>query len=252
MSALAIIKGMEGLPSERGPKEERRPVWRRGAALVAGLCLLGGTGIFFATKGAGEILPAPSHFLASFAAAFDRAFLTTPRFLAEEAIREDEAASDEVALAGLPVAAQVPPFISEVFAGGGAGAATDEFVELYNPNDTPFDLTGWSLRKRTRTGNEAPLVPASRLNGKYVPPGGHLLLANAEGYAGAVEADAAWAKSNTLAGARNAVILYNEKDEAVDEIAWEELPAGSSLGRGTAGAVPVLQAPDPENAASRS
>ncbi len=30
-------------------------------------------------------------------------------------------------------------------------SATEEFVELYNPNETPVDVTGWKLQYRKRS-----------------------------------------------------------------------------------------------------
>lgn len=209
-----------------------------------------------------------ARFFATLRTAFDRTFLHAPRFLAQipldarDPIRAPISTTSTAQPTPLkptrPAApsaskrniALAPPFITEVCAGTDAGS-NDEFVELYNPNDSAFDLTGWSLKKRSSTGNETTLVPASRLKRKIIAPKGYFLLGNAGGYAGAVPADVLWAKSNTLGRARNAVILYNDLDAPADEAAWEDLPTGQSIGRRSADEAFQIQIPEPENSERR-
>ncbi len=48
--------------------------------------------------------------------------------------------------------------ISEVYGGGGAAASTwqRDYVELYNPTDSPVDLAGTSVQYRSATGSANP------------------------------------------------------------------------------------------------
>ncbi|MEK7508902.1 MAG: lamin tail domain-containing protein, partial [Patescibacteria group bacterium] len=45
--------------------------------------------------------------------------------------------------------------ISQVQITGGSGQTTRDFIELYNPTETTLDLSGWKLRKKTKTGTES-------------------------------------------------------------------------------------------------
>lgn len=97
----------------------------------------------------------------------------------------------------------------------------DEFIELYNPTDIVVALTDWSLKRKSSSGTEYSLVPKSRLEGKSIAPQSHFLLANEEGYAGAVTADVQWAKSNTIAN-NNTVILYGPDGGVIDKVGFGE------------------------------
>lgn len=98
--------------------------------------------------------------------------------------------------------------------------ADDEFVELYNPNDQPVDLAGWSIKRKTSTGNEYSLLASSRLAGKTIPGRGYFLAVNESGYRGRNLPDVSWAPSNTIS-ANNTVLLYApDKTEAVDKVGF--------------------------------
>jgi hypothetical protein len=129
-----------------------------------------------------------------------------------------------------PTSVNARVLISEVMAGS-EGNASDEFVELYNPGDTPTNLTGWCVKKQTSTGSESTLVTTSRLEGISIAPRRYLLLANDGGYRGASTPDVRWPSSYTLAYASNAVLLYRECADKEDEAAWTEIPMGQSLVR---------------------
>jgi len=138
--------------------------------------------------------------------------------------------------------------ITEVMAGK-EDAAAYEFVELWNPGTEAVPLTGWTVRKRTASGTEYALMAASRLEGKSIPAGRHFLLANEGGYAGSVAPDAAWATSNTLAYASNAVVLYDAAGQVAAEVSWTEIPKGQSYADNGSGFV-IQAVPDPENSGS--
>ncbi|MEK7077106.1 MAG: lamin tail domain-containing protein [Patescibacteria group bacterium] len=120
--------------------------------------------------------------------------------------------------------------ISEIMVGID-GNSSYEFIELYNPNSSIVDLTGWSIKKRNSNNNEEPLVSAAYFKDKTIPPQKHLLLANTSSSINS--ADVLWPKSYTLAYSNNSVILYNANGERVEEVSWSEIPKGQSFERAT-------------------
>ncbi|MCA1602908.1 MAG: lamin tail domain-containing protein [Acidobacteria bacterium] len=64
--------------------------------------------------------------------------------------------------------------ISQLYGGGGNGGATynHDFVELYNPHTTTFDLTGWSLQYSSATGDIWQVQPL----GGAIAPGEYYLI----------------------------------------------------------------------------
>ncbi len=120
--------------------------------------------------------------------------------------------------------------ISEIMAGS-ESSSLDEFLELYNPTSCVINLSGWTVKKRTSTGNESMLVAMSRLEGKSIPAESYFLLANEGGYTSAVQPDVWWPKSYTLAYANNAIVIYNADGAKIDEVSWTEIPKGQSWAR---------------------
>ncbi len=103
---------------------------------------------------------------------------------------------------------------------GKEGNAAYEFIRLGNLSDSPVDLTGWTIKKRSGTGKETTLVSKTRLQGKSIPASGYFLLANEGGYSGVPVPDAWWPKSYALAQSNNAVVLYGPDGEKVSEFSW--------------------------------
>lgn len=67
------------------------------------------------------------------------------------------ATTQSIALTGIGTTPPPPPthiVISEIYGGGGNSGATykNDFIELYNPGNTPVDLTGWSVQYLNATG----------------------------------------------------------------------------------------------------
>lgn len=91
--------------------------------------------------------------------------------------------------------------ISEVSIGK-AGAATDEFVELYNPTANPVSLNNWKLTRKVTSGTESTLV--STISGT-IPSHGYFLIAN-QGYTGSTSADQIYTDNSITS--ENTVILY--------------------------------------------
>lgn len=123
-----------------------------------------------------------------------------------------------------------PVLINEIMVGKD-GNSNFEFIELRNPNNEIFDLTGWSLKKKTSAGSESTLVATARLEGKKVPANGYLLLANEVGYDGDVAPNVAWPKSYTLAYTNNFVVLYDVDGQKIEEVGWSEIPKDKSYER---------------------
>ncbi|MCL4404080.1 lamin tail domain-containing protein [Patescibacteria group bacterium] len=137
--------------------------------------------------------------------------------------------------------------VSEIMVGS-EGNTKNEFVELYNPTGNIIDLTGYSVRKKSAAGNESSLVSAARLEGKSVVPGGYFLLASSGGYNGPPSADVLWPASYSLAAKNNSIIVYKGSGDIADEVAWAEIPVGSSLERADAsgGRFNISTTPSPQ------
>ncbi len=126
-----------------------------------------------------------------------------------------------------------------------------EFIELYNPTEHPINISLWSIRRKTASGKEYPLLTGGRMEGKVINSKSHFLLSNEVGYNGSVVPDATWAKSNTLAYTNNSVTLLNEKGEAVDEVIWMGVEKDQSLERNIeSNTITPQVSPNPKNSAS--
>lgn len=121
--------------------------------------------------------------------------------------------------------------ISEIKTTGGTGKTTDEFIELYNPTGTAVSLTGWSLVKKTASGNDYVLV--ADFGEKNIPANGYLLVAHPTGYDGSVVPDAVYTMSNSISD-NNTVLVLDSAQNVVDEIGW----GTATIGEGEAAANP--------------
>jgi len=137
--------------------------------------------------------------------------------------------------------------IEEVMAGR-KGNGAYEYVELYNADDMPADLSHWSLKKKSSTGMLSMLVAASHLSGKKIPAHKYLLLANA-GYTGTPAADVSWPSSYTFARTNNALLLY-DGSVLVDTAAWSDIPEGKSYARASPGGNFTIAEPSPQNSSN--
>lgn len=119
--------------------------------------------------------------------------------------------------------------ISEIQAGA-AGAADNEFVELYNAGDEAVSMTNWALKKKSASGSEYTLVSSGAFQGA-IQPHGFFLIGHRE-YQGPREKDLAYSNnSNPLAYTHNGVALYNENGKIIDDAQWTELAPGQSIER---------------------
>jgi hypothetical protein len=90
----------------------------------------------------------------------------------------------------LALALLTPPtaVISQIYGGGGNVGATHthDFIELFNPTNTPISLAGWSIQYASATGvgdfgfSAAQLTPL----GGIIQPGQYLLIREDQGAGG--------------------------------------------------------------------
>ena len=109
--------------------------------------------------------------------------------------------------------------ISE-FATRGPTAATDEFVELYNPTDNPVDLSGWRLQYKSATGttwNDRAVLPAN----SFIPARGFFLIVNTSYIGGATPdySSGLWNSGSGMADNGHERILDASLVE-VDKVGW--------------------------------
>lgn len=96
----------------------------------------------------------------------------------------------------------------------------DEFIELFNPNDEPIDLSGWYLQKKTKEAEDfSSLVPASLLEGKVIAPNNFFLIAHASSTYIQI-ADVL--TSNYTITDNNTIVLKNPNREIVDKVGFGE------------------------------
>ncbi|MEK7463469.1 MAG: lamin tail domain-containing protein [Patescibacteria group bacterium] len=111
--------------------------------------------------------------------------------------------------------------ISEIMPGAGEGKSDEEFVELYNPNNTTIDLTGYSLRKKTSAvaASSTPLVSAVKFLGKIISAKSFLLIASPN-YPASSTADLVYSSASYGLANNNdqTVLLLNSAGETADEV----------------------------------
>lgn len=108
--------------------------------------------------------------------------------------------------------------INEVQITGGSGNSNNDFIELYNPTDSDYDLTDHRLVKRTADGTTDSSIKTFE-NDTIIPAHGYYLWSNS-GWDPGVAPDSS--TSATLAN-NNGVALRNgaaNTGEIVDSVAW--------------------------------
>jgi hypothetical protein len=104
--------------------------------------------------------------------------------------------------------------IAEVQISGTDGDNAKDFIRIANPNSQAIDISGWKLRKRTRTGTESSvrLIP----DGTSIPPGGTILWANNK----IASQIGAQIFSSANISANNSVAIFDGNGNIIDAVAW--------------------------------
>ena len=108
--------------------------------------------------------------------------------------------------------------ISEVYGGGGNKGApfTNDFIELYNPTNSPIDLTGWSVEYFSSKGNSG---GKTALSGS-IPASGHYLIQEGGGGTGEPLPTPDAEGSLNMSGSKGSVKLYDASGAEVDVVGY--------------------------------
>jgi hypothetical protein len=120
--------------------------------------------------------------------------------------------------------------ISEIMVGS-SDNTKNGFVELYNPNSTSVDLTGWMIKKKSSTKSESVFISSLRLKGKIIKAGKYFLAVNEKEYTGNVAPDIFWPGSYILSSSNNGISIYDNAGRKVDEVFWKSIKEGQSYQR---------------------
>ncbi len=109
--------------------------------------------------------------------------------------------------------------VSEVQITGGTGKTENDFIELYNPNNTQVNLNGYRLVKRTKTGTSDASIK-SWTTDVYIPAGGYYLWANS-GYTDISNTPDVMT-TVTISDDNGVAIRYGAEDTGtvIDSVAW--------------------------------
>jgi len=118
--------------------------------------------------------------------------------------------------------------INEVAWAGTQASSSDEWIELYNVTDQPFDLTGWTLRIDGSVIHLGEVTDATlEVRRSIIEPGGFLLLERTDdAVVSDVEADLIY--KGLLSNGGEDLFLSNANGEIVDQVLFAETgwPAG--------------------------
>ncbi len=106
----------------------------------------------------------------------------------------------------------------------------ERFIELYNPDNTDVDLTGWYIQRKTDTGvNFDSLVTSTQFNGKKIKANGYFLISrSALGNSDIVADKLTLTELNTIR-------LRDAKGKDVDQIKWGSIEEWKSSQRTMSG-----------------
>lgn len=109
--------------------------------------------------------------------------------------------------------------IVEIQITGGPGKTNDDFIKIYNPSDKPFNLKGYRLVKRTKTGSKDYLIK-SWTTDTFIPPLSYYIWANSNFNSPSFAPDTTTAsyiaEDNGIAIRRGA----NDVGEIIDAVGW--------------------------------
>ncbi len=108
---------------------------------------------------------------------------------------------------------QIKIIINEVQIAG--ATADDEFIELYNPNSAPTDITDWNLAKKIKSGTESNLVWKFSAS-TTIPANSYFLIVSQK--ATSTPADTTYSGSSFYIAADSTVLLKNKNGEIIDKV----------------------------------
>ncbi len=113
-----------------------------------------------------------------------------------------------------PAPAEVPAkiLIAEIQTSGGAGKSDDDFVRLWNAGSAAADISGWKLRRRSKSGTEYSVKTFA--DGAEIPAGGFYVWANSK------YPEGAQATSTATLSDDNSLGLFAADDALQDAVAW--------------------------------
>ena len=97
-------------------------------------------------------------------------------------------------------------------------SSANDFVKIFNPGADTVDVSGWKLRKKSKTGTDYSLRTFP--DGSAVAANGSFTWANAEdGFGDSLHANVT---STATLAADNSVALLDAAGDVVDAVAWGE------------------------------
>jgi hypothetical protein len=112
-----------------------------------------------------------------------------------------------------------PILINQIMLGQNEGAK-NEFIELYNPNDTPINLGNYALKKKSSSGNEVSLITNKFFTG-IISAKSYFLISSPE-FGPQIKADLYYSNSNSLSK-NNTIILYNNDNKISDKLGYGQV-----------------------------
>jgi PKD repeat protein len=108
------------------------------------------------------------------------------------------------------------------------GDEKEEFVELYNPNQTDVNLTDWYIQRKTSpTSDYSTFAPGTLFSGKTIGAKDYFLIARQ----GSSFVNLADIITDYPLTENNTLVLKNQNRVMIDEVSWGEISAGLSYGR---------------------
>ncbi|MFA5349004.1 MAG: lamin tail domain-containing protein [Candidatus Paceibacterota bacterium] len=96
--------------------------------------------------------------------------------------------------------------------------SSDDFIELFNPNNQDINLHGWQLKKKTSSGSESSIIVFS--DNHILKSQQYFVWASAKDeYNQIIQSDAS---SSAYLADNNSVALFNPNKNIVDAFAWQE------------------------------
>ncbi|MHA1667565.1 MAG: lamin tail domain-containing protein, partial [Candidatus Heimdallarchaeaceae archaeon] len=115
-----------------------------------------------------------------------------------------------------PTPTTIPKILITEIQIANTSSTNNDFVELYNPENTSIDISDFQLKKKSSSGTEYSLISFSE--GDIIPPKGYFLWTNSE-FASSSDIKADATTTQNLAKNNSLALLHKEKG-VIDAIAW--------------------------------